>query len=92
MPEEVENYLEILGLKLFCRKHGIKKVDSGKNAIILQFEDGAVDAEKVMVHVMRNSTILKIKPDGKLLITSDADSLEEKILVIHQLLSSIFSE
>jgi len=69
LPQEVENLLTVVKLKISCKKAGINKLDvGGKGAVIGFNNDYFSNPEALIEMVTANSKTIKIRGDQKLII------------------------
>jgi transcription-repair coupling factor (superfamily II helicase) len=72
LPEETENLLKIIEVKLNCRKACIAKLDAGpKGALVHFFNDQFPDLEGLITYVQHLKGTAKLRPDHKLVITRE---------------------
>ena len=74
LPDETENLLKIIEVKLNCRKACIAKLDVGaKGALVHFFNDQFPDLEGLIAYVHHLKGTAKLRPDHKLVITRNWD-------------------
>jgi transcription-repair coupling factor (superfamily II helicase) len=74
LPQETENLLKIIQIKLNCRKASIAKLDAGpKGALVHFFNDSFPDLEGLITYVQHLKGTAKLRPDHKLVITRNWD-------------------
>ena len=67
LPEEVENLLDILEIKMLCKKAGVSKVDAGPKGAIIEFHKNIPpNFEGIMQWIATKAGSVKIRPDQKL--------------------------
>jgi transcription-repair coupling factor (superfamily II helicase) len=70
LPDETDNLLKIIEVKLNCRKACIAKLDVGpKGALVHFFNDHFPDLEGLITYVQHLKGAAKLRPDQKLVIT-----------------------
>lgn len=80
MPEEVENLLEIVRIKMYCKRAGVLQLDAGpKGAIIRFFNDTPPQPEKFFAWISERPSTVKIRPDHKLVILRSWDSVKDRV-------------
>jgi transcription-repair coupling factor (superfamily II helicase) len=90
MPEETRALIEILSLKLLCKKAGIERIDVGpKGAVIGFYRNNFANPEKLIAFATRRITTLKIRPDQKLGFLHEWKSDADKIATLKKLVSEI---
>jgi transcription-repair coupling factor (superfamily II helicase) len=68
LPTEVENLLEIISIKRYCREAGIEKLEAGpKGAVISLRENRFANPAGLVDLIQRNAGTLKLRPDQKIL-------------------------
>jgi transcription-repair coupling factor (superfamily II helicase) len=78
LPEEVSHLLDTVRLKQLCRAAGIARIDAGpKGAVIGFYLDKFDHPEKLLAYIGKHPTMLKLRPDQKLVYLQEAASLEE---------------
>lgn len=80
MPEEVENLLEIVRIKMYCKRAGVLQLDAGpKGAIIRFFNDTPPQPEKLFAWISERPSTVKIRPDQKLVILRSWDGVKDRV-------------
>ncbi len=70
LPDEVENLLEILQIKMLCKIAGVSKVDAGPKGAIIEFHKNIPpNVDGIMKWIMTKAGTVKIRPDQKLSAT-----------------------
>ena len=80
LPEEAENLLGLMQLKLRCRALGIEAVDVKQRELVLQVSERArIDPHKLASLLDKPATPLRVTPDHRiyLKLRSEADALAE---------------
>lgn len=68
-PKEVEQFLQLVEIKLLCKQAGIEKLDVGTKGAVIHFRNKAfVRPEALLNYVMQSPTHLKIRPDMALAV------------------------
>jgi transcription-repair coupling factor (superfamily II helicase) len=69
LPEETENLLKIIEMKLNCRAAHVAKLDVGPKGALVHFhEDHFPDLEGLLAYVLRLEGTARLRPDSKLVI------------------------
>ncbi|MDX2112111.1 MAG: transcription-repair coupling factor, partial [Alphaproteobacteria bacterium] len=90
MPEETSHLIEVLGLKLLCKKAGIERIDVGpKGAVLSFYKNQFANPEALLAHIDRNPRTLKVRPDQKLVFTHEWQDKNGKCQVLTKLLNCI---
>jgi transcription-repair coupling factor (superfamily II helicase) len=68
LPAEVENLLEIIAIKRYCREAGIEKLEAGPKGAVISLRDNRFANPAGLVElIQRNAGTLKLRPDQKIL-------------------------
>ncbi len=91
IPDEVENLLDIVGIKQLCRKVGIDKVDAGpKGAVIGFYKNTAKDPAKIMKWIESKRGAIKIRPhDQKLVAVRHWETTPERVKGVQSLMKEL---
>lgn len=90
MPDEVEHLITTLNLKLLCRKANIERIDAGTKGAVISFRNNYfAKPEALLRYIERNPRRLKLRPDQKLVFTSEWQDINEKISFIKKLLGEL---
>jgi transcription-repair coupling factor (superfamily II helicase) len=69
LPEETENLLKIIEMKLNCRAAQVSKLDVGPKGALVHFHNDAFpDLEGLIAYVQRLKGTARLRPDSKLVI------------------------
>lgn len=80
MPEEVENLLEIVRIKMYCKHAGVIQLDAGpKGAIIRFFNDTPPHPEKLFAWIAERPSTVKIRPDQKMVVLRSWDGVKDRV-------------
>jgi transcription-repair coupling factor (superfamily II helicase) len=70
LPEETDNLLKVIEVKLNCRKAMVAKLDVGPKGALVHFHnDQFPDLEGLIAYVQRLKGSAKLRPDSKLVVT-----------------------
>jgi transcription-repair coupling factor (superfamily II helicase) len=70
LPEETDNLLKVIEIKLNCRAAQVVKLDVGPKGALVHFHnDTFPDLEGLIAYVQRLKGTAKLRPDSKLVIT-----------------------
>ncbi|TMJ14007.1 MAG: transcription-repair coupling factor [Alphaproteobacteria bacterium] len=74
LPEETENLLRIIEIKLNCRKAMIARLDVGPKGALVHFHNNSFpDLDGLITYVQHLKGTAKLRPDSKLVITRNWD-------------------
>ena len=67
VPDEVQNLLDIIGIKQLCRRTNVAKVDAGPKGAVLTFHnDDFADPAGLVTLIAEEAGTMKLRPDHKL--------------------------
>ena len=70
LPEETENLLKVIAIKLNCRRAQVAKLDVGPKGALVHFHnDSFPDLPGLLAYVERLKGTARLRPDNKLVIT-----------------------
>ncbi|PSJ39936.1 transcription-repair coupling factor [Allosphingosinicella deserti] len=70
LPEETDNLLKVIEIKLNCRRASVIKLDVGAKGALVHFHnDRFPDLEGLIAYVQRLKGTAKLRPDSKLVIS-----------------------
>lgn len=68
LPEEVNNLLEVISLKKYCRYAGISRLELGPKGIIISFRNNQFKRpEKLVQFIQSKLGLVKLRPDHRLI-------------------------
>lgn len=80
LPDDVTNLLEIVRIKMYCKRAGIVQLDAGpKGAIIRFYKDTPPNPEALFAWVQRNPSTVKIRPDQKIGVIRAWDAVKDRV-------------
>jgi transcription-repair coupling factor (superfamily II helicase) len=90
LPEEVEHLLEIVSIKLLCRRAGVSNVDAGPKGIVLKFHNAAfANPAGLIAYINEYGSLAKLRPDHTLVLKRDwpspADRLKGAFVIMREL-------
>jgi transcription-repair coupling factor (superfamily II helicase) len=72
LPEDVQHLLEIVSIKLLCRKANVQAVDAGAKGASITLRNGIFpNPPKLVEWISGQGTLAKLRPDMKLVIIRD---------------------
>ena len=72
LPPEVENLLDIIAIKRYCRDAGIEKLEAGpKGAVVSLRENRFANPAGLVELIQRHAGTLKLRPDQKMVYLRD---------------------
>ena len=89
MPEEVENLLQVVGLKRMCRAAGVEKLDSGPKGMVLGFRGNAFGNPAGLISWLSSKGgTIRLRPDHKLAIAREM-RVAERVRVARDLVANL---
>src|SRR5689334_13342284 len=80
LPTEVENLLEIIAIKRYCREAGIEKLEAGPKGAVISLRDNRFANPAGLVDlIQRNAGTLKLRPDQKILYQRNWDDAKARL-------------
>ncbi len=90
LPEEVDNLLKTVEIKLLCRSANVEKVDAGAKGILVAFHNNVFKApEKLLELIARSFGSIKVRPDQKLFIEQNLDSYALRVETIKNFIAKL---
>jgi transcription-repair coupling factor (superfamily II helicase) len=92
MPLEVNQLIEVAGLKALCREAGIEKLVITPNGAIITFKhEFAPEPMKLIGMVQQQPAIYRLRPDGKMMINGNWQSDTQKMKGAKMAIETIIS-
>ena len=89
-PEEVDHLLDIVSIKLLCRKANVAKVDAGPKGVTIEFRGGVFANPGALVQwISGQGTLAKLRPDMKLVLTRDWPNAAQRLKGTRQLMQNL---
>ncbi len=81
MPDEVRQLLDIVAIKVLCRRANIEKVEAGPKGIIVAFRDNSyANPDGLVAYVTeQGAATAKVRPDMKLVFVRDMEKPEQRL-------------
>ncbi|MBV8889646.1 MAG: transcription-repair coupling factor [Alphaproteobacteria bacterium] len=90
LPREVENLLQIIAIKRWCREAGIERVEAGpKGAVITLRHNRFANPDGLVELMQRHSGTLKLRPDQKLVYLRNWDDEKERLKGVAGLMQAL---
>jgi len=79
-PEEVRHLLEVVSIKLMCRKVNVASIDAGPKGALIAFRDDRVDnPDALIAWITAQGSRAKLRPDMRLVIMRDWATPAERL-------------
>ena len=83
LPEEVDNLLKTVEIKILCRRANIEKIDAGSKGIVIGFRNNLfAEPEKLLQFIQMQFGAIKVRPDQKLFIEKNLESYAARVETI----------
>lgn len=90
IPQEVDNLLKTVEIKIMCRKSGIDKIDAGAKGILISLRsNNFAKPEKLMEFIFSSFGAVKVRPDQKLFIEKDLSEYAVRVDTIKKYVTQI---
>lgn len=90
IPQEVDNLLKTVEIKIICRKAGIDKIDAGAKGILISLRSNVfAKPEKLMEFIFSSFGTIKVRPDQKLFIEKDLSEYAVRVDTIKKYITQI---
>jgi transcription-repair coupling factor (superfamily II helicase) len=91
LPDEVKQLLDIVAIKVMCRRANVEKVEAGPKGVIVAFRDNAyANPEGLVAYVTeQGAASAKLRPDMKLVFVRDIEKPEQRLKVTTRLLRDL---
>ncbi len=90
LPAEVENLLQIIAIKRWCREAGVERVEAGpKGAVLTLHGNRFANPEGLVELIQRNPGTLKIRPDQKITYLRNWDDEKARLAGVARLLQAL---
>jgi transcription-repair coupling factor (superfamily II helicase) len=89
-PEEVAHLLDIVSIKLQCRRANVASVEAGPKGAVIAFRDGIfANPPKLVAWISGQGNLAKLRPDMKLVIMRSWATPEERLKGTRQLMTQL---
>jgi transcription-repair coupling factor (superfamily II helicase) len=90
LPAEVENLLQIIAIKRWCRDAGVERVEAGpKGAVITLRGNRFANPAGLVELIQKNAGTLRLRPDQKLVYLRNWDDQETRLKGVAGLLQAL---
>lgn len=92
LPDEVDNLLKTVEIKILCRAANIEKIDAGAKGILIMFHNNTfAEPGKLIDMVTRSFGQIKIRPDQKLFIEKNLESYALRVETIKNTITKLIA-
>ena len=90
LPDETKQLLTVTAIKSRCKCLGISKLDAGPKGAVLTFRDDTpIEPANLMTYVSEHASRLKLRPNGKLAMSGNWTSSQQRVNAVKVLLSQL---
>ena len=90
LPPEAENLLDIVGIKVMCRRANVEKVDAGpKGAVITLRNNLFANPGALVDFIAKSSGAVKLRPDQKIVFTRNWETPHARVKGLQTILSQM---
>jgi len=80
LPAEVENLLDVVAVKQFCRIAGVDRVEAGPKGAVIGFRDNRfANPTGLVAFISRNAGTAKVRPDHRLVLMRSWDEPKQRL-------------
>ncbi len=80
LPEEVDHLMQIVSIKLFCRRANVATIDAGPKGVVIRFRDDKFPNPAGLVQfITEQGQLAKLRPDHKLVLIREWDTAEQRL-------------
>ncbi|PWC49869.1 transcription-repair coupling factor [Azospirillum sp. TSA6c] len=90
LPEEVENLLDVVTIKRWCKQANIDRVDAGPKGLVLAFHDNFyAEPAKLLTYIAQHLTLMKLRPDHKLVYIREWSDPAARVRSVQKLVKDL---
>ena len=90
LPEEVEHLLEVVAIKIQCRKAGISNVDAGPKGVVIKFHNAQFSNPAGLIQfINEQGELAKLRPDHTLVLKRDWPEARDRLKGTYVLLQQL---
>jgi transcription-repair coupling factor (superfamily II helicase) len=90
LPQEVDNLIEIVKIKLQSYRLNIAKIDVGPKGVVVTFRNNEFAAPEALIDFIgRQSHRVKVRPDQTLFIRDTLEKLDDRIPALKALMAAL---
>ncbi len=90
LPPEVENLLDIVGIKVLCRTANVEKVDAGPKGAVVSLRNSTFpNPGKLVDFIAKSAGTVKLRPDQKLVFIRPWDTPSARIKGLQAVLGQL---
>ncbi|HEX4827738.1 MAG TPA: TRCF domain-containing protein, partial [Xanthobacteraceae bacterium] len=90
LPEEVEHLLQIVAIKLLCRRANVEKIETGPKGAVVSFRDNTfADPDRLVAFIRDQGPAARVRPDMKVVFFDDWKDPEARLRGTSTILRSL---
>ncbi|MFI4995297.1 MAG: transcription-repair coupling factor [Hyphomicrobiales bacterium] len=90
LPPEVDQLLEVIAIKAWCRRANVEKVEAGPKGIIVAFRNNeAPNPEGVVSYIAERGSFAKVRPDMRIVFLGDYEDSGRRLKQVNRLLRDL---
>ncbi len=90
LPVEVQNLLDVIGIKQLCKAAGVSKIDAGPKGAVVSFRDNRfANPQKLVSYITAHAREMKLRPDQRLVYIADWSNPKDRLAGMNRLLGDL---
>jgi transcription-repair coupling factor (superfamily II helicase) len=90
LPPEVEQLLDVIAIKAWCRRANVEKVEAGPKGIIVAFRNNeAPNPEGLVSYIAERGSFAKVRPDMRIVFLGDYEDSARRLKQVNRLLRDL---
>jgi len=90
LPGEVEHLLQIVAIKLLCRRANVEKIETGPKGAVVSFRDNTfADPDRLVAFIRDQGPAARVRPDMKVVFFDDWKDPEARLRGTSTILRSL---
>ena len=80
LPQEVEHLLQVIAIKVLCRRANVEKIDVGPKGAVLAFRDNIfANPEGLIRYIAKHPVGARVRPDQKVVFFEEWETPEARL-------------
>ncbi len=90
LPEEVENLLQVIAIKLLCQRAGVEKIEAGPKGAVVSFRnDRFSNPDGLVRFIEARSESIKIRPEQKLVYMNSWSNVDARVTGVRRFMGEL---
>jgi transcription-repair coupling factor (superfamily II helicase) len=90
LPKEVENLLDVIAVKQWCKQAAIERLDAGPKGAVLAFRNNSfARPDRLVAYISQQGGLIKLRPDHRLVYTRVWDDPGVRVSGVKRLASDL---